>query len=153
MLFRSGELVTFHEKRIEDYNLAEVAGRVTFQQADACNLKPLYSGYDLVLASNLIDRLYNPRQFLDRIAERIEPGGLLVIASPYSWDTEFTEREAWLAGFRKDGEPYRTLEALHDALDETFEMEGDPVDMPFVLRETARKYQHTISEVTVWRRR
>ena len=47
----------------------------------ACNLPEKFSGYDLVLAANLIDRLYSPRLFLATIHERLNPGGLLVITS------------------------------------------------------------------------
>ena len=42
--------------------------------------------------------------------------GLLVIASPYTWLEEFTRRENWIGGYRKDGEPYSTLDGLRDHL-------------------------------------
>ncbi len=29
---------------------------------------------------------------------------------------------------------------------------GEPKDVPFVIRETARKFQHTLSQVSVWER-
>ena len=29
---------------------------------------------------------------------------------------------------------------------------GEPVSVPFVIRETRRKFQHTLSEVSVWER-
>ncbi len=145
-----GELVTFMEKRSSELGLDEQRDRVEFYQADACNLKDLYTGYDLVLAANLIDRLYSPRKFLSSIHERINPGGLLVLTSPYTWLTEFTERSEWIGGFRKDGEPYTTLEALQDVLGPHFRQLGDPVDIPFVIRETRRKNQHSVAEMTVW---
>ena len=31
-------------------------------------------------------------------------------------------------------------------------MIGDPTDIEFVIRETRRKFQHTLSQVTVWER-
>jgi len=147
-----GELVTFMEKRASELGLDEERDRVEFYQADACNLKDLYTGYDLVLAANLIDRLYSPRKFLCSIHERINPGGLLVLTSPYTWLTEFTERDEWIGGFRKDGEPYTTLEALQDILAPQFRRLGEPVDIPFVIRETRRKHQHSVAEMTVWER-
>jgi putative 4-mercaptohistidine N1-methyltranferase len=148
-----GELVSYHEARLADLGLEGTPDRVLFQQADACNLKPLYTGYDLVLATNLIDRLYSPRKFLALIRGRIQPGGLLVIASPYTWSEEFTERDEWLGGVRVAGEPYTTLEGLHDCLSEHFTPVGEPEKIPFVLRETRNKFQHSLSEVTVWQRR
>lgn len=147
-----GHLESFREATLEELDLEGLEEKVNFQQADACNLKPIYTGYNLVLAANLIDRLYDPRKFLSMIHQRIVPGGLLVISSPYTWSTEFTEKDLWLGGLRVDGEPKRGLEGLHDVLDEHFTRVGTPLDVPFVLRETARKFQHTISEVTVWER-
>lgn len=148
-----GDLVSFHETTLEKLGLAETVDRVTFEQADACNLKPRYSDFDLVLAANLIDRLSTPRKFLEMIHERIVPGGLLVVSSPYSWDEKFTEKDQWIGGFRVAGEPYTTLEGLHDCLDPHFERIGSPQAVPMVLRETKRKFQHTQCEVTVWQRR
>jgi len=29
----------------------------------------------------------------------------------------------------------------------------EPKDLPFVIRETARKYQHTIAQLSIWRRK
>ncbi|WP_339799395.1 5-histidylcysteine sulfoxide synthase [uncultured Marinobacter sp.] len=58
------ELVGYRTRNLSDLGLEAVAGKVAFWQGDACNLKPVFSGYDLVLASNLLDRLYNPRRFL-----------------------------------------------------------------------------------------
>lgn len=53
------------EARLSSHDLGrEQAERVHFSQGDACNLKPKYEHYDLVLASNLIDRLREPARFL-----------------------------------------------------------------------------------------
>jgi 5-histidylcysteine sulfoxide synthase/putative 4-mercaptohistidine N1-methyltranferase len=145
-----GEIVSFHEKNLAEFGLEAAVQRVAFFQADAANLKPRFTGYDLILAANLIDRLYDPGKFLTTIHERLNPGGLLVLASPYTWLAEFTLKENWIGGFRKDGEPYMTLEGLGELLAPHFVRMGDPVDLPFVLRETRRKFQHTVSQVTVW---
>ena len=56
-LMEEGDLVSYHEARLADMGLQEVAQRVEFFQGDATNLKPHFSGYDLVLAANLVDRL------------------------------------------------------------------------------------------------
>jgi 5-histidylcysteine sulfoxide synthase/putative 4-mercaptohistidine N1-methyltranferase len=145
-----GDIVSFHERRLADLGLDTAAERVEFSQADATNLKPRFTGYDLVLAANLIDRLYDPQKFLTTIHERLNPGGLLVLASPYTWLEEFTQKKDWVGGFRKDGEPYTTLEGLDELLSPHFRKLGAPVDVPFVLRETRRKFQHTLSQLTVW---
>jgi len=145
-----GELVSYQERTLSSLGLEGAAGKVGFHQGDACDLPPRFTGYDLVLAANLIDRLYQPSQFLTTIHERINDNGLLVIASPYTWLEEYTPREAWIGGFRKDSEDYTTLEGLKDMLAPHFRLLVDPHSVPFVIRETRNKFQHSFSEVTVW---
>jgi len=145
-----GEIVSFHEIGLAALGLDGLCDRVRFYQADACNLPGKFAGYDLVLAANLIDRLYSPRKFLTTIHERINPGGLLVLTSPYTWLEEFTKKEQWLGGYREAGEPVWTLEGLKNALEPHFRLLGEPQDVPFVIRETRRKFQHTLAELTVW---
>ena len=145
-----GEIVSFHEVSLADFGLDEARQRVRFSQADACNLPEKFRGYDLVLAANLIDRLYAPRRFLTTIHERINPGGLLIICSPYTWLEEFTKKQQWLGGYREAGEPVWGLDGLKAALLPRFRLLGDPQDIPFVIRETRRKFQHTLAELTVW---
>jgi 5-histidylcysteine sulfoxide synthase/putative 4-mercaptohistidine N1-methyltranferase len=148
-----GELFSYREVTLTDLDLEQVRDKVVFYQADACNLKAIYTGYDLILAANLIDRLYDPRKFLTMIHERLNPGGLLVIVSPYSWDESVTDKDKWLGGIRKDGEPYTTLSALKDVLAPHFNSKGDPVKIPFVLRITQNRFEHTFSEATVWEKK
>ena len=93
------------------------------------------------------------RRFLAEVHERLNPGGLLVLASPYTWLEEHTPREGWDGGFKQDGESYTTLDGLQDLLGTHFERVEGPVEVPFVIRETRRKFQHSLSELTVWRRR
>ena len=148
-----GEIVSYHERRLEDMGLSETSAKIEFFQADAQNLKSQFSNYDLILAANLIDRLSRPIHFLSTIHERLNDGGLLVIASPYTWIEEFTKRQNWVGGYRKDGEPYTTFDGLKDILHDHFSMIGSPRDIEFVTRETRRKYQHSISQLTVWQKR
>jgi putative 4-mercaptohistidine N1-methyltranferase len=147
-----GDLTEVREIDPVALGLAEVAARVAFWQGDAANLKPQFTGYDLIFAGNLIDRMQRPRAFLASVHERLNPGGLLILTSPYTWLTEFTPKEEWLGGYTRDGRPVTTLEGLHEQLDGHFRL-IDRRDVPFVLRETARKFQHTLAEMTVWERR
>jgi 5-histidylcysteine sulfoxide synthase/putative 4-mercaptohistidine N1-methyltranferase len=145
-----GELTISRTISLDRLGLEQVGSRVLFMQGDACNLKPLYSGYDLVFAGNLIDRLYDPSLFLDGIAARILPGGLLVITSPYTWLEEYTPKAKWIGGRREHGEPLSTLAGLQQTLEPRFALLHRE-NVPFVIRETARKHQHSLAEMTVWR--
>jgi putative 4-mercaptohistidine N1-methyltranferase len=147
-----GELVSYQTRTLSGLGLADVADRVEFFQGDACNLKSVHTGYDLILAANLIDRLYEPRAFLDHVHERLNIGGVLMLTSPYTWLEDHTARENWLGGFKKDGENWTTLDALREILAPHFRLMGEPRDVPFVIRETRRKHQHTLAEATLWER-
>lgn len=151
-LVEEGDLITPVERRLVDFELDGVRERVAFVCADALSLSTEYSGYDLVFAGNLIDRLKHPRNFLLSLAQRIHADGLLVLTSPYSWSVEFTPRAEWLGGCPGNGRIGTSLEGLQAVLIPHFRMLVEPEDIPFVIRETSRKYQHTIAQMTVWER-
>ena len=146
-----GDLTVPRSISLEKLGLAEGAARVRFVQGDACNLKPQFTNYDLVFAGNLIDRLYDPALFLSQIQQRIHSDGLLVITSPYTWLEEYTQKSRWLGGYRENGEPFTSFDGLVRALTGQCELVHRK-DIPFVIRETARKHQHTVAEMTVWRK-
>ena len=148
-----GELSSLKQASLEELGLVDAAKRVDFIQGDASNLKPVYLNYDLIFAGNLIDRLYEPAAFLQSIHERINPGGMLVLTSPYTWLEEFTKKENWIGGYKVNGENRTTLDGLQEILKENFEAYVEPVDIPFVIRETARKHQHTVAQMTFWKKR
>ena len=147
-----GELNLYRDIKLADFEGYEaVKDRIAFMQGDACNLVDKYDDYDLVFAGNLIDRLYDPGKFLSLIKDRINDGGLLVLASPYTWSEEYTPRDKWLGGFKATtGESYTTLEGIANLLEPEFRMLGEAQDLPFVFRETSRKFQYDVSELTVW---
>ena len=148
-----GDIRLYKESQLASLGLDEVADKVEFLQGDACNLKSHFEGYDLILAANLIDRLYEPKLFLQNIHQRLNSGGLLMLTSPYTWLEEHTEKDNWLGGYKKDGENHTTFDALKDVLSLHFELVKGPESVPFVIRETTRKFQHTLSELTVWQRK
>lgn len=147
-----GALTTPRTYTLADLALSGLETKVSFRQGDAHNLRPQFADFDLVIAVNLIDRLYNPRTFLSRIHQRIRNGGTLAIASPYTWLETYTEREHWLGGVQTSDGPLTTLDALGSLLGNHFHPISSPIDIPFVIRETARKFQHSITQLTLWRR-
>ena len=148
-----GELVTNKKVTINELGYEKLKEKVSFWQGDACNLKPNFTSYDLIMATNLIDRLYNPRLFLDSVDERLNKDGILVLTSPYTWQESSTQKEFWLGGYKdENGDEVRTIETLKKILGDKFELVATE-DLEFVIKETARKYQHTISQVSVWRKR
>ena len=148
-----GDLVEKKRVSIEELGYSDVKEKVSFWQGDACNLKPNFNSYDLVMATNLIDRLYNPRLFLDTVHERVNSEGVLILTSPYTWQESSTKKEFWLGGYRDEsGREVKTIDTLKEMLDEKFELIYLQ-DLEFVIRETARKFQHSVAEVSVWRKK
>jgi len=144
-----GELESFHEVSLSKFGLEAVAKKVSFWQADACNLKPIFKDFDLIFAGNLIDRLYDPQKFLDSLSDRLNDGGILILTSPYTWQEESTPKEKWIGGYKRDGENVTTLQGLEEILGKSFTL-LETRNVPFVIQETARKHQYTIAQMTIW---
>lgn len=119
------------------------AGNLSFLQGDAMNLPADLGAFDRVHAANLLCRLPEPLRLLDRLPSLVKPGGELVLATPCTWLEEFTP----LANWPPDG----TFGFLKASLTPEFTLVRQ-AEEPFLIRETARKFQWTSSLVTVWRR-
>lgn len=119
------------------------AEKLCFQQGDAINLPADLGPFDRVHAANLLCRLTEPERLLVRLPGLVKPGGELVLATPCTWLEEFTPSANWPAA--------GTLEWLKSMLSPSFSLLRQ-ADEPFLIRETARKFQWTSSLVTVWRR-
>lgn len=146
-----GELKNYKVIDREGYAFRDSFTKVEFFQGDACNLTPQFKEYDLIMATNLIDRLYEPRLFLENIHKRINEKGYLILTSPYTWREEYTAKKFWIGGYvDENGKEVSTLEGLKEILEIHFELVATE-DIPFVIRETSRKFQHTISQMSVWK--
>lgn len=127
-------------------------GRVSFEQGDAMALEEELGRFEVVLMANLIDRLREPMRCLERLERLVKPDGQLVVTSPYTWMEQYTPKANWLGGFEREGVVVHTLEGLKAALGGAFELR-EVRDMPFLIREHARKYQWSVAQASVWRRR
>ncbi|MCB1095488.1 MAG: putative 4-mercaptohistidine N1-methyltransferase [Verrucomicrobiae bacterium] len=116
---------------------------VHFETGDATHLRPDLGSYDIVHAANLICRLPDPDKLLTRLPALVNPGGTLVITTPCTWLGEFTPPELWPTG--------PTLQWLERSLAPAFTLTHSK-NMPFLIRETARKFQWTVAEASVWTR-
>lgn len=126
--------------------------RVRFEKGDAMNPRDHLGQFDVLLMANLVDRLTNPAKCLDRLSGLVNPGGQLIIATPCTWLTEYTPREHWLGGFEEEGRAITTLSGLRNKLERDFELTTSK-DLPFMIREHARKFQWSVAQVSIWRRR
>lgn len=119
---------------------ADALSRCVFERGDACALREDIGTFDAVVAANLLCRLPDPEAFLRACVNITNVGGALVLASPYSWLEEWTPRDRWL-----------DFPAVRAILEPAFVLERE-CDLPFIIREHARKFQLGVSHVAVFRR-
>ncbi len=120
-----------------------------FETGDATALRDSLGNFDIVLAANLLCRLRTPRQLLDRLPSLVKPGGQLILTTPCTWLEEFTPEKEWIGATAANGS---TLDGLHHHLDAHFELRATK-DLPFLIREHARKCQLSVALGTAWRRK
>ncbi|XP_005104634.1 uncharacterized protein LOC101856202 [Aplysia californica] len=128
--------------------------RVSFEQGDACDLRSSLGQFGVILAANLVCRLHHPKEFLKRLTSLLpNRGGILVITAPYTWLRDFANKNEWLGGYvGADGQAVTGFQGLQKELGPYFDL-VEEVNMPFFIRETARKNQWTVAHATVWRRK
>ena len=120
--------------------------RVSFEQGDAQSIREDIGQFDAVIACNLICRLPEPMRLLSRLPELIKPGGQLFITTPFTWLEEYTPSDNWLGDGAQD-----SFAGLTDALLPAFSL-NKRWDMPFLIREHARKFQYSIAQASIWSR-
>jgi putative 4-mercaptohistidine N1-methyltranferase len=122
--------------------------RVKFEVGDAMNLRADLGAFDVVLAANLLCRLPDPRVFLARVPDLVKPGGQLLLTTPFTWLAEFTPREKWIGGTAES----ESADELTRLLEPHFELKSTK-EIPFLIREHARKYQWSVAWGTRWVRK
>jgi putative 4-mercaptohistidine N1-methyltranferase len=118
--------------------------RVRFEQGDAMNLRSDLGDFDIVHAANLLCRLTDPLKLIERLPSLVRPGGQLLLTTPCTWLEDFTPRGNWPQG--------STREWLTSLLEPHFDL-SKTCDMPFLIREHARKYQWSVALGMRWRRK
>lgn len=121
-----------------------LASRVNFEQGDAMHLRPDLGAFDVVHAANLLCRLTTPTLLLERLPALVKSGGQLLLTTPCTWLADFTPPQNWPTG--------GTQQWLREQLAEHFTFAAEK-DMPFLIREHARKYQWTVAWGSRWVRK
>ena len=146
-----GELVFYRDVVLSDFALGKNKENITFMQDNAQNLKPVYKGYDVIVAPNLLEELNDPIDFLANIHTRLNEKGYLILTSTYNWKDEV--RENWPGGFKKDGEPVTSLDGIKEILEENFVLERDPISLKEKVKHSSRVAVENLSEITFWKKR
>jgi len=148
-----GDIDRHYRVTAEELGLSQMQN-VFFVQNDAQNMAPEYGDFDLILASNLIDRVSNPALFLKHIHERARLGGHMVLCDPYLWDLEYTPKMNWIGGVVDEvsHKPVYSEDAVKALLlFEHWEL-VDEMDIDLVIKESKRRYEHQNTHCMVFRR-
>lgn len=148
-----GKLVLYREITLAEARLEKNIEKIQFMQDNANNLKPVYFGYDLIIAPNLLEKMIDPVQFLKTIHNRLNHKGFLVIASTYDWEGNALNIEHWPGGFKQDGEPFTSLDGLKNLLQKNFSLISDPENLLLEIPQSSRISEHRLSEITIWQKK
>jgi hypothetical protein len=83
---------------------------------------------------------------LREIKRLVRADGHVILASPYTWLEEFTPRENWLADSTGN-----TLSRIQKCLEPELVLVTTK-DLPFLIREHARKFQWSVAQASVWKK-
>eukprot|EP00729_Bicosta_minor_P010778 gene10778-470_t len=146
------EVSAAHEPSVD----AGIRAKASFHQGDACSMVAdagKLGTFDGAIVANLLCRLPEPLACLDGLQAIINPGGIAVIATPFSWLDEFTPKEKWLGGYTDAaGNAVRSKDTLQAEMEARGFSKVHEDQFPLIIREHQRKYQYIVSEVTAWQK-
>ncbi|MFT5112435.1 MAG: putative 4-mercaptohistidine N1-methyltransferase [Parasphingorhabdus sp.] len=148
-LTREGEL---SDKVSRSFGEDLDAAKIQFSQGNAENLPGNIGTFDVVILANILDRLPHPRDCLKKLSHLLNPGGQLIICSPFTWWDEFTNRKERLGGYMENEKEVTSLDSMKLVLSEHFDLQ-DVQDQPFLIREHERKYHFSVAETSIWIRK
>lgn len=120
------------------------AAFIRFEQGDAMHLREDLGAFDIVHAANLLCRLSDPLLLLQRLPSLVKSGGQLLLTTPCTWLEDFTPEASWPPG--------TTFDWLQKHLSRDFTL-AERKDLPFLIREHARKFQWSVALGTRWVRK
>ncbi len=93
--------IVYDERRFA----ADLPGRerVDFWACDALALPFAPAIADLAVALNLLDCVPRPQRLLAGMAEALQVGGRMLLATPFDWATRATPLESWVGGHSQRG--------------------------------------------------
>ena len=112
------------------------AGEVTLVCADALDPPLVPGSFDRVVALNVLDAVVSPPQLIAVADGLCAPGGEVILASPYAWQSGIVADEHRFGGADPAGALRRRL-VEGEALEARYTVE-DEAELPWVLRRDAR---------------
>ena len=112
--------IDLHFERV--HAAAQRVHNATFLVASAEEPPFKLESIGVILALNLIDSVFHPRLTLENLRDCLEPGGLLLLTTPFEYTTINAPRSEWLDG-----------QALHAMLAADFDILDDRERLPWIL--------------------
>jgi len=117
-----GDIVAFNEVSLKSLPLSYPVEHINFIQGDAVNLKPMLTGYDVILLQQVLENSYQPKRILANIHQRLNDEGLLIVVSSFCFDTKITDKNNWLGGIKVNGENVTGFDGLCQQLTLNFSL-------------------------------
>jgi SAM-dependent methyltransferase/uncharacterized protein YbaR (Trm112 family) len=121
----------------DERNIGPFPENTEFMVASAVPL-PVDENYDLITVLNVIDCVPDPEIFLVSLADVLNPGGFMVVTSPYSWGSDDVPVDRWLGASEKQSSADALLGLLRE---QGLEIVEERDNVPWVLREHKRWYR------------
>ena len=136
----AGERVAYNRRVAgRHYAIAELVGRrasnVSLVCGDALDPPLLPHAFDRVVALNVLDSVRRPRQLLAVASGLCKPGGELILASPYNWQSNVVDDGERIGGADPAGALVELLTS--GAIGARYTIE-DEAELPWTLRRDAR---------------
>jgi SAM-dependent methyltransferase/uncharacterized protein YbaR (Trm112 family) len=122
----------FEERFIE-----EMPDNTEFMVASAAP-PPIDQCYDIITVLNVVDCVPYPEQFLKSLIDVLNPGGLLLVTSPYSWGSDDVPVDRWI-GASEEVPSADAMLAIFSS--QGLELIEERDNVPWVLREHKRWYR------------
>ncbi|MDO6507159.1 5-histidylcysteine sulfoxide synthase [Colwellia sp. 4_MG-2023] len=147
-LENEGDIVDYYEVSLKSLGLPS-HNNIHFSQGDAGNLKSGFDNYDVILAQQVLESSYNPRQFLQTAHQRIKSEGLLVIVSDYYFGEHHTAKNNWLGGVKVNGENVTGFDGLSEQLAPHFNLVAQQ-ELTRVIQVNQRNFILKRPQLSIW---
>ena len=109
--------------------------------------------FNLIVGANLVDRVPDPAVWVKESSRLLAADGLLIIFTPFTWLSEYSEKCKWFGGTRRDAEVVWSLNGtLECALPQLCLCEA-PTHVPFIIPDADGSFQYTYSQCMVFARK
>ena len=146
-----GDIVDFNEVSLEKLDLI-AAKNIVFSQGDPSNLKAIFTGYDVILAQQVLENNHHPKMFLSSVDERLNNNGLLFLLSDYAFNENITAKEKWLGGIKVNGENVTGLAGIEEILNPKFELLAQ-YELNKIIQNDRRHYAVHQIHLTIWKKK